>query len=253
MAELRAFEFFPAVSILTLWFDHSILSSSDAAQNASHAALNASYMIDNSLTSASFDSLLAHLGPDRESAARAYLELRRALFIFFATRGAANPDEMTDDTINRGARRLSEGERITTENPSSYFFGVARNVWRESLARGNVLIPLADDDPAAPSQATPYDLLLSAHERIEAEIRRECLENCLAQFAPEDRELIVSYYQFNGGEKIENRKRLAAHLGLSTNTLRQKVARLRSRLAECVIICQRSPARHDSIDREKPV
>ncbi|HMB27307.1 MAG TPA: hypothetical protein VKS99_04340, partial [Blastocatellia bacterium] len=75
-------------------------------------------MIDNSLTPASFDSLLAQLGPDRESAARAYLDLRRALFIFFATRGAASPDEMTDETINRVARRLSEGERITTESPS---------------------------------------------------------------------------------------------------------------------------------------
>ncbi len=197
-------------------------------------------MIDNSLTSASFDSLLAQLGPDRESAARAYLELRRALFVFFATRGAASPDEMTDETINRVARRLSEGERITTENPSSYFYGVARNVWRESLARRNVLIPLSDDDPAGGAQATPYDLLVSARERIEAEIRRECLEKCLAQLDPADRELIVSYYQFGGGEKIENRKRLAAHLGLSGNTLRQKVARLRSRLAECVIICQRS-------------
>jgi RNA polymerase sigma factor (sigma-70 family) len=135
---------------------------------------------------------------------------------------------------------LSEGERITTENPSSYFYGVARNVWRESLARGNVLIPLADDDPATPSQATPYDLLLSAHERIEVEIKSECLEKCLAQLAPEDRELIVSYYQFSGGDKIENRKGLAAHLGLSGNTLRQKIARLRSKLAECVIICRRS-------------
>lgn len=197
-------------------------------------------MIDNSLTSASFDSLLAHLGPDRESAARAYLELRRALFVFFATRGTANPDEMTDETINRVARRLSEGERITTENPWSYFYGVARNVWRESLARRNVLISLSDDNPAVEAQATPYDLMVSARERIEAEIRRECLEKCLAQLAPEDCELIVSYYQFSGGEKIENRKRLAAHLGLSGNTLRQKVARLRSRLAECVIICRRS-------------
>jgi RNA polymerase sigma factor (sigma-70 family) len=224
--------------MLTLQFDHSILSPSDAA-------FNATLMIDNSLTSASFDSLLAHLGPDRESAARAYLELRRALFVFFATRGAANPDEMTDETINRVARRLSEGERITTENPWSYFYGVARNVWRESLARRNVLIPLSDDNPVTEAQATPYDLLVSARERIEAEIRRECLEKCLTQLAPEDCELIVSYYQFSGGEKIENRKRLAAHLGLSGNTLRQKVARLRSRLAECVIICQRSRPRSD--------
>jgi len=223
------------VSTLTRQFDHSILSPPVIS-----AALDASHMIDNSLTSASFDSLLAHLGPDRESAARAYLDLRRALFIFFATRGAANPDEMADETINRAARRLSEGERITVENPSHYFYGVARNVWRESLARGNVLFPLSGADSAEGSQATPYDLLLSVRERIETEIRHECLEKCLGGLDPEDRKLIVSYYQFSGGEKVENRKRLAAHLGLSSNTLRQKVARLRSRLAECVIVCQRS-------------
>jgi RNA polymerase sigma factor (sigma-70 family) len=138
------------------------------------------------------------------------------------------------------ARRLSEGERITSENPWSYFYGVARNVWRENLARKNVLISLSDDLPVGGAQATPYDLLISARARIEAEVRRECLEKCLAELAPEDRDLIVSYYQYGGGVKIENRKRLAANLGLSGNTLRQKVARLRSRIAECVIICQRS-------------
>jgi RNA polymerase sigma factor (sigma-70 family) len=197
-------------------------------------------MIDNSLTSASFDSLLAQLGPDRESAARAYIELRRALFIFFATRGVASADEMTDETINRVARRLSEGEQITAETPSNYFYGVARNVWRESLAKSNVLIPLSDDDPAERAQATPYDLLLSASERIETELRHECLEKCLGRLDQEDRNLIISYYQFSGGEKIENRKRLATHLGLANNTLRQRVARLRSRLAECVTVCQSS-------------
>src|SRR5262249_34418876 len=67
--------------------------------------------IDNSLTLASFDRLLAILGPDRESAAMAYIDLRLALFTYFAARGAACPDEMADETINRGARRLSEGAR----------------------------------------------------------------------------------------------------------------------------------------------
>ena len=197
-------------------------------------------MIDNSLTSASFDNLLAHLGPDRESAGRAYIELRRALSLFFATRGAAGPDEMTDETINRVARRLSEGKQITTESPANYFYGVARNVWRENLAKGNALISLSDGDPVEGAQATPYDLLLGASERIETEIRHDCLEKCLERLDPGDRELVVSYYRFSGGEKIENRKRLAAQLGLSSNTLRQKVARLRSRLADCVTGCSRS-------------
>jgi RNA polymerase sigma factor (sigma-70 family) len=200
-------------------------------------------MIDNSLTSASFDSLLAHLGSDRESAGRAYIELRRALFLFFASRGAAAPDEMTDETINRVARRLSEGKQITTESPANYFYGVARNVWRESLARGNVLISLSDGDTTGGAQATPYELLIGAREQIETEIRYDCLEKCLDRLDPEDRELVISYYLFSGGEKIENRRRIAAQLGLSSNTLRQKVARLRSKLAECVTICRRSSVR----------
>jgi len=201
--------------------------------------------IDNSLTLASFDSLLAILGPDRESAAMAYIDLRLALFTYFAARGAANPDEMADETINRGARRLSEGAQVTAENPSSYFYGIAYYVLRESLNSSNVLIPLSDDDPGPSTQTTPYDLIINHDERIESEVRYECLEKCLNQLDPEERELIVSYYRFAGAEKIENRKKLAARLDLSSNALRQKVARLRSRLAECVNDCRRSRAKPD--------
>ena len=212
--------------------------------------------IDNSLTPASFDSLLAFLGPDRESAALAYIDLRHALFTFFAIRGAASPDEMSDETINRVARRLSEGAQITAENPSSYFYAVGRNVWRESLASPKVLIPLADDDPSQGAlaqfiPATPYDLMINAREQIESEVRLECLEKCLDQLNPEERELIVSYYRGAGGERIENRKKLAARLGLASNTLRQKVARLRIKLAECVNNCHRSRSHPNPSDREK--
>ncbi|MGH9767857.1 MAG: hypothetical protein ACREAB_10525 [Blastocatellia bacterium] len=200
---------------------------------------------NNNLTSASFDSLLDALGPDRESAARAYLDLSRALFTFFAVRGAASPDEMADETFNRVARRLSEGTRITADNPASYFYAVAHNIWRESLSNPNVLISLTDDDPAQTTLATPYDLMINGRERAESEARHECLEQCLAEFDREDRELIVSYYRFSGGEKIENRKRLAARLGLSHNTLRQKVARLRGKLGDCITRRQRSRSRPD--------
>jgi len=198
------------------------------------------FKIDNSLTAASFDSLLAFLGPDRESAAQAYLDLRRALFTFFAARGAGSPGELADETINRVAGRLGQGARITTENSSSYVYAVARDVWRESLANPNTLISLADDDPARSIRATPHDLMIGARERIESEARCECLEKCLGQLDTGDRELIVSYYSFGDVEKTEYRKRLAASLGLSGNALRQKVARLRSRLAECVNDCQKS-------------
>ncbi|HKQ78797.1 MAG TPA: hypothetical protein VJ810_34180 [Blastocatellia bacterium] len=203
------------------------------------------FKINNSLKPASFESLLAFLGPDRESAAQAYLDLRRALLIFFATRGAASPGEMADETINRVARRLGEGALITTENPSGYVYTVACDVWRENLARPNTLLSPSENDHAAPLRATSHDLMVSARERIESETRSECLEKCLDQLDVRERELIVSYYQFGEGEKIEYRKKLAASLGLSGNALRQNVARLRSRLAECVNDCQKSRSHLD--------
>src|SRR5262245_9464812 len=164
------------------------------------------FKMDKSLTPASFDKLLAFLGPDRESASQAYLNLRRALFIFFVVRGAANPGEMSDETINRVARRLGEGaqgegaqgegSQITTENPSSFVYAVALKVWRESLANPNTPISLSEDGPAATAQAIPHDLMNSARELIDSEARNECLEKCLDQLDSEERELIVSYYRF---------------------------------------------------------
>ena len=57
-------------------------------------------MIDNSLTPASFDSLLAYLGPDRESAARAYLGLPLPLLTlrgFFASGNSIAQEEIHAD------------------------------------------------------------------------------------------------------------------------------------------------------------
>jgi RNA polymerase sigma factor (sigma-70 family) len=177
--------------------------------------------------------------------ATAHIYLRRALFTFFAMRGAASPDEMVAETINRVARRLSEGAQIAAENPSSYFYAMARNVWRESLASPNMPLSLPDDDLAAGSQAAPPDPVIGAREQIESEARSECLEKCLGQFNTEERELIVSYYRFSVGERAEKRKRLAARLGMSGNALGQKVARLRGRLAECINDCRRSQSHPD--------
>src|ERR1700741_3849122 len=88
---------------------------------------------DSRLTQASFDHLLSCLGPDPESAAGEYVRLWDALFTYFAVRGAEAPDLLTDETFDRAARRLSEGQSIFTARPANYFYGVARNVWLESL------------------------------------------------------------------------------------------------------------------------
>ena len=65
-----------------------------------------------SLTQEAFDGLLASLGPDRDTAADRYLEIRRNLVRLFDWRGCSTPDEYADETINRCAKKIGEGEEI---------------------------------------------------------------------------------------------------------------------------------------------
>ena len=196
---------------------------------------------DASLTRASFEQLLSCLGPDRESAASAYVALRQALFTYFAARGATDPDLLADETFDRVARRLSEGQSITTANPANYFYGVARNVWRESLAKAKVVTPLSDEAAARlGSPPTAQDLMLESFDAGVSEGRLACLEICLAQLPAEDRALIIGYYPDIGGATARQREALALRLGISLDSLRHRVARLRNRLGLCIRRCMRA-------------
>ncbi len=193
------------------------------------------------LSQTSLDHLLSCLGADQESAAIAYLELRRALFTYFSMHGASDPDQLIDETFDRTARRLSEGQTIFTENPANYFYGVARNVWRESLAKAGSLAQLTDETvPQSVTTANPHELLVETLEQRVSDKRLACLEKCLEAFPAEDRELIVGYYRDNGGTKIENRKATALRLGVSLDSLRHRMARLRIKLSSCIGRCMNS-------------
>jgi DNA-directed RNA polymerase specialized sigma24 family protein len=194
---------------------------------------------ERTLTAAAFEQLLASLGPDRELAAEKYEELRKALWTFFEYRGSRNPAEETDETFNRVARRLSEGQSIFADNPASYFYAVARNVWRERLARPSVEISLEESGlQGGHATPSPEELWVAAEQRAWHERRLNCLEKSLQQLAPADQELIRGYYFGEGRSKIEARQALAARLGIAPNALRIRACRLRDKLelwvAECL-------------------
>src|SRR5215475_7737610 len=75
------------------------------------------------LTQEAFDKLLDSLGGDREQAGQKYLEIRNNLTRFFEWRGCSFPEDHADETINRIAKRVDEGEEIL--NPAGYAMGVA--------------------------------------------------------------------------------------------------------------------------------
>lgn len=168
----------------------------------------------------SFEALLDWLASDREQAGIKYEEIRSGLVKFFASRGLSNAEDLADETINRVARRLSEIRNQVQGDQSRYFYGVARMVLLEHLRKKQ---PPAQRESGNDSS------------RVEAEHR--CLEECMLQLSEENRELVLGYYQADGREKIDQRRRLAEKLGIAPNALRIRAFRIRSALQKCVKRC----------------
>ena len=178
------------------------------------------------LNQEAFDKLLVAFDVDRETAAKKYLEIRNNLTRFFEWRGCSFPEDHADETINRMAKRVAEGEAIL--NHSGYAMGVARLLLLEiNKGRQREQSALAEIG-TAPEVYVPED---------DGESRLVCLRSCLQTLSPDNRELILQYYQGEKGEKIQNRKKLLDRLGIPVNTLRMRALRLRERLQSCVEEC----------------
>lgn len=183
------------------------------------------------LTPESFEILLAQLHPSRERAGELYEAIRRKLIRLFEWRGCACPEDLTDETFNRVARKLAEGVKLHSADPYSYFCGVAHLRFKEvsrSAARerraldahGDLLLPTAL--PVVPDEE-PGDR------------RLDCLRKCLAALPADPRDLMLKYYQGDGN--IRNRKALSQELGIPLNALRIRVHRLRRKLESCLDDC----------------
>ena len=179
------------------------------------------------LTEEAFDSLLASLGKDRESAGEHYLETRAKLVRFFEWRGCPFPEDHADETINRVARRLVEGEKIL--NPAGYYFGVARmlvlEINKESIRQQQALRELPGST-------------ITSDQSDESEPRIDRLRQCLQRLSPDSRELILQYYHGEKSVKLDCRKKLAERFGVPINTLRMRALRIRENLQRCFENCQ---------------
>lgn len=179
------------------------------------------------LTPEAFDKLLAALAADRDEAGARYLRLRANLVGFFEVRAVPRAEEAADEVLNRLARKLETGE--TLENPQTYALGIARLV---ALEFRRIPERTADDElPETP--VAPFD----DRENDEKQARLKCLDRCLRELPDEGRRVIVGYYRGEKGDKIENRRRLAAALGIDPTALRNRAVRLRDKLENCITQC----------------
>ena len=176
------------------------------------------------LTQEAFDKLLHALDGERERAGNIYQETRSNLIRFFEWRGCPFPEDHADETINRVAKRILGGEDI--RDVTKYFFGVARLLFLEiQKARArelNALNNLPEAEPGSPDSD---------------EARLDCLRNCLGGIPPDQRDLIIGYYQGEKSNKIKNRQILSERLRISIGTLRMRALRLREQLEACVEKC----------------
>jgi DNA-directed RNA polymerase specialized sigma24 family protein len=182
------------------------------------------------LSGESFARLLDRLDVDRDRAGERYEEIRRTLTRFFEWRGAPFPEEHTDETFDRVARRLDEG--IEIKNLGGYCYEVARLVFLESLKGQDRRRTLLD-------ASHPGSSVTMTNDAAEKELRLSCLESCLDGLTAESRELIVEYYQDERRGRIDRRKALADRLGLRRDALANRAQRLRDRLQQCVAHCMK--------------
>lgn len=164
------------------------------------------------------------LHPDRDEAGKMYEEIRRRLVRLFEWRGCACPEELTDETFDRVARRLAGGLALKrSENPYAYFCGVAHHVYQETVrreARERKSLESGDWPPSHQDEEDP-------------DYRLDHLRHCLERLGTSQSRLLLSYYRDE--PRIQSRKRLCRELRIEMNALRIRVHRLRKKVESCVL------------------
>jgi len=190
------------------------------------------------LTQEAFDGLLTQLDPDRDRAAQKYEVIRRKLMKFFKWRGCLRFEEYADKTIDRVARKITEGAELQGASPSALFYGVAINLlrehWRKTAAEPETLE--GHTEPWNPSD-DPEKIREQAETLQEQETRLSCLRRCLGTLSPESVHLIEQYYAEGDVLDKEQRKQMALRLNLSATALRSRAFRVRGELERCVDKC----------------
>jgi len=174
------------------------------------------------LNEEAFIQLLARLNSDPELAGESYERLRAGLIYFFERKGCLIPAELADETVNRTARKIEEGQEIGDIFKFSY--GVAKYV----------LLEYWHDHRREWEQLTEQ-LPIQGHNGESEEQRLECMKKCLQALSSEEQDLIIKNCTLDNKGKLE----VALALGLTINAFRLRVFRIRARLYECRENCIR--------------
>lgn len=186
------------------------------------------------LTAEAFDRLLLWLDPDRDRAGEKYEVIRTNLMRRFTQLHADDPEHLTNETIDRTAKKLPEIIQTYQNDPANYFYAIAYYIFRERYHGGAMFVTLDTDLAGSdhPSSNPAFD-----NDDLDDELLSQCLDECLAHLTPGAREMVLQYYHGERDVKIKTRKLMAAQMGIKLSNLRLKVQRVRSRLKTCILEC----------------
>jgi DNA-directed RNA polymerase specialized sigma24 family protein len=142
-----------------------------------------------------------------------YRELYQKLTRYFEWSRQPDPDDLAQEALKRGFGRLQEGQKITVDDPASYFFGIARNLLRERANSRKV--EKIDEHQMARGQR--LFLGLDATEQF------VFLKECLRKLPRGDFDLLSAYVE--GEVEAWSKK-----VGISAGTVRMRIYRIRKRL-----------------------
>jgi RNA polymerase sigma factor (sigma-70 family) len=172
---------------------------------------------------------------NRDEAGQQYQLIRESLIRIFVSKGFSDAEDMADEVMDRVGKRLPEIRDTYVGEPARYFHGVARYL---ILEHGRRRESPTDELPVKPPE-------ISRHSE-----EYECLLKCLKFLSQDKRELILDYYLYQGHDKVEQHRVMAAELGITDGALRQRAFHLRSRLEKCISNCvptvdkTKNPPRH---------
>jgi DNA-directed RNA polymerase specialized sigma24 family protein len=187
------------------------------------------------LTQTTLDCLLQWLDSDRAVAGQKYEQVRRSLIKVFASRGCDDAEGLADETLTRVAQKAQVIAPTYKGNPNLFFYGVAKNVFREYLRNRSREVAVEEIENHQRKRAI---LVFQIDQEESAnEMRLKCVRECLQNLATEHHQMLTRYYKEDSSAKIESRKALAEQYRMSVNALRLKVHRLRESVRQCVVTC----------------
>lgn len=175
-----------------------------------------------------WERLLRWLDPDPQRAEQSYLDLHHRLTLFFVNRGAANAEDLADETFNLATGPLEKLQETYVGPRAPYLFKIAQRLWSKT-----------NPERQKHTELTGTEILswLRTPATKQLEHEAQCLEQCLQKIHPEKRDLILRYYRVDKHTKIEQHKQLAEELGISAVALRLRALRIRQELELCLEEC----------------